>query len=96
MIGEDLGRNWFLDVDASGAVTIRPKGVLELLQPSGGLPVFSTDTLEEAEQLRVLLCWRARDGSGVYFLNDPPKNVEDLSRVAALFRTYYLPEPAER
>lgn len=94
MIREDLGRSWLLDVDASGAVTIRRKGV-RVLRPSGGLPVFSTDRLEEAEQLRLLFCRRANDGSGVYFLNDPPKNVEDLSRVSALFRTHYRPE-AER
>lgn len=86
MMREDLGRNFYLDVCANGSVHIREKGhQIE----DGLLPVFSTDTHEEAEKLRVRHCRLARDGSGLYFLSVPPQGVEDLGRVSDLFRKDY-------
>ena len=92
MIRDDLSRSFYLDVCAMGSVHIREKG-----QPiqDGLLPVFSTDTHDEAHELRVRYCRLARDGSGLYHLNERPESVEDLGRVSEMFRKSYankLPE----
>jgi len=82
---DDLGRKFRLDVFANGVVMIRNQG-----SPlDGALPVFSTDTHEQAESLRTQHCKLARDGSGIYRLNEPPADVDDLDRVSTLFRTSY-------
>jgi hypothetical protein len=78
----DLGKAYTLWVDAAGGVTVAPTG----RGVKGSLPVFSTDTEEQAKALRVRHCKLARDGSGLYFLNDPPKSVADLGKVSDLFR----------
>lgn len=90
MIRSDLGRAFTMSVCANGSVWIQRHGQLE----SGTLPVFSTDTHEEAEQIRVRHCRRAKDGSGLYFLNDPPPRKVDraqqfLGSVSDLFRKTY-------
>jgi len=77
-----LTKRFFIDVDAAGFVTIRERGSKDKRH---GLPVFSTDTREEAKALIVRHCKLARDGSGAYRLNDPPKDVEDLGRIRDLF-----------
>ena len=82
----DLDRQFFLDVDRAGFVVVRDRGVG---MSHGGLPVFSTDTYDQAMELIVLHCKLASDGSGLYRLNDPPRSVEDLSRVSDLFRTWF-------
>jgi hypothetical protein len=82
---EDMGRQWFLDVAACGAVQIRERG----LPMREGLPVFSTDTREQAESIRTLHCRLERDGSGTYRLNERPADVDDLERVSDLFRNAY-------
>lgn len=81
----DLGRLVTLWVDAAGCVTARERGS----GVDGSLPVFSTDTREQAEALQVRHCRLARDGSGLYFLTDTPRGVEDLSRVSDMFRETY-------
>lgn len=53
------------------------------------LPVFSTKTYDEARMLRTLHCRLARDGSGMYFLNNPPERVEDLDGVTDMLRASY-------
>jgi hypothetical protein len=78
----DLSRRFFLDVTQSGHVFIRQRG----RKPNGALPVYSTDTAEEAEQIRVRHCHLARDGSGLYRLNEFAGDIEDLFKVGALFR----------
>lgn len=83
MIRQDLSRAYVLTVCANGTVHIKDPGSAPV---DGTLPVFSTSTREEAEGLRVLHCKLARDGSGLYFLNEPPKDVDDLGRVSDLFR----------
>lgn len=85
-----LDRQFFLDVDAAGYVSIRERGSKDKRR---GLPVFSTDTREQAKALIVRHCRLARDGSGLYRLNDPPKDVDDLGRITELFRETYE-EPA--
>lgn len=84
----DLSRKFFLDVCARGTVHIRERG---RLQTGGGglLPVFSTDTHEQAESLRVLHCRLDRYGSGLYTLNDPPKDVAGLDAVSDMFRASF-------
>jgi len=53
--------------------------------------VFSTDTREQAESLRVLYCGLERDGSGTYRLNPSirPADVDGLDNVTDLFRRAY-------
>lgn len=79
----DLSRRFFLDVTQSGHVFIRSRGA----RIDGALPVYSTDTAEEAEQIRIRHCRSTRDGSGLYQLNDFGGEVDDLFAVGALFRT---------
>ncbi len=78
----DLSRRFLLDVTKDGAVCIRERGSGEV---TGGLPVYSTDTREEAESLRVDHCHLARDGSGIYRLNRFSGDVEALVAVAEMF-----------
>jgi hypothetical protein len=80
----ELSRRFLLDVTKDGAVHVRERGSGSC--PYGGLPVFSTDTREEAQSLIVRHCKLARDNSGVYHLNEFAGTVEDLSRVTKLFR----------
>lgn len=77
-----MGRPWILDVDANGNVTVRKQGS----KRDAGLPVFSTDTEAQARFLVATHCRLARDGSGIYTLNEPPKSVDDLSKVAEMFQ----------
>lgn len=83
---DDFSRRWFLDVAACGAVEIRERGKRKA---TSGLPVFTTDTREQAESLRVLHCRLERDGSGIYRLNSPPEDIDDLDGVTSLFRSTY-------
>jgi hypothetical protein len=82
---DDLSRQFFLDVCANGSVAIRERGQ----SADGRLPVFTTATHDEASQLRTLHCRLARDGSGIYFLNEPIDGVGDLANVADLFCASY-------
>ena len=82
----DLTRNWFLDCDRSGIITIRRRGQ-DVFVPQG-LPVFSTDTLEEACAIRATHCRRLR-GDMIYVLIKPPVNLRDLKRVSDAFRKTY-------
>lgn len=91
MTTDDMGRRFLIDVDAAGCTTIRERGKGK---NTGGLPVFSTDTREEAESLIVRHCRLARDHSGLYFLNDPPHTVADLDRVSELFRATHAAKMA--
>jgi hypothetical protein len=86
MTKDDLSRRFILDVCASGSVAIRERG---MVIGDGRLPVFSTDTYDEANELRVLHCRLARDGSGVYFLNDKPDEWAELDPVTEMFRQSY-------
>lgn len=80
----DLGRKQTLWVDAAGCVTVASKG----RSVEGSLPVFSVDTTEAAERIQVHFCRLAQDGSGLYFLNDPPKDVDGLGAVSDMFRAF--------
>lgn len=84
----DLERDWFLDVCAAGSVHIRQRGKRPR-RKTMLLPVFSTDTEYQASMLRVMHCRLARDGSGLYHLNEPPTGIDDLPRIAAMFRASY-------
>ena len=79
----DLSRKYMISVCAAGSFHIREPGAKSV---KGTLPVFSTDTREEAESLRVYHCRLARDGSGLYFLNEPPAGVEGLAVVSSMLR----------
>jgi hypothetical protein len=85
MIKSDLGRDFTISVCAAGSVWIQRQGQLE----KGTLPVFSTDTREQAEKVRRRHCRLAPDGSGLYFLTNPPNSVEDLGAVSDLFRATF-------
>lgn len=84
---DDLGRQYFVDVDAAGFAFVRERGSGK--SPHGALPVFSTDTHEQAKMLIVTHCRLARDGSGLYRLNNPPQSVQDLGEVSDLLRATY-------
>jgi len=86
MTRDDLSRRYLMTVCALGSVHIHELGASPV---EGTLPVFSTHTREEAESLRVQHCRLARDGSGLYHLNEPPKDVRDLGRVSDTFRQSY-------
>jgi hypothetical protein len=81
----DLGRRFKVDVTANGAVLIR-----DMKQPGAkmvGLPVYSTDTHEEAQSLITLRCRLARDRSGTYQLKQlRAGDIAKLDDVAAMFR----------
>lgn len=92
----DLDRPYMLDVMASGHVFVRGPGQKP---EEGSLPVFSTDTREEAQQMIVRNCKLARDNSGLYRLNDwpaepPTDSVAALGKVSDLFRLQYAREKA--
>jgi len=76
-----MGGQWIIDVDAAGNDVVRAQGV----KRREGLPVFTTDTEAQASFLVVRHCRLARDGSGIYTLNEPPQSVGDLPRVADMF-----------
>lgn len=77
-----LSRRVILDVWANGAVTIRERG----FESDGGLPVFSVDTLEEAEALRVRFCVLSRIDNSTYFLPRFKMNdIEELGRATVMF-----------
>lgn len=77
-----LSRRFFLDVTKSGHVFIRERGG----ELNGALPVYSVDTAEEAEQIRVRHCRLAKGGSGLYQLNEFSRDVDELFAVGELFR----------
>lgn len=83
---DDLSRRFFLDVTQSGHVFIRERGGKQSGKLNGALPVYSVDTAEEAEQLRVRHCRLAKDGSGLYQLNEFSGDVHDLFAVGDMFR----------
>jgi hypothetical protein len=87
MLASDFGRRFIMTVAASGHVYIHERG--RRAEP-GTLPVFTTDTREQAEAIRVRHCKFASDGSGLYRLNDPPGNVDQLSDVSDLFRSAFI------
>lgn len=76
-----MSKPWILDCDANGNIVVREPGA----KRAEGLPVFSTDTKHQAEFLQVTHCRLARDGSGIYTLNDPPRSVDQLADVAEMF-----------
>lgn len=91
---DDLSRQFFLDVMQSGHVFVRERGAP---RRNGALPAFSTDTREQAEQIIVYFCRLARDGSGLYQLNDGDlRDLDDLNRTADLFRRHYETVQARR
>ncbi|GAB5541334.1 MAG: hypothetical protein SangKO_010940 [Sandaracinaceae bacterium] len=86
-VGDHLRRRFILDVEKSGHVFVRDR---ESNAASQGLPVFSTDTREEAEGLIVRCCVLESNGSGLYRLNDWPlpegATLDDLERAAETFQ----------
>jgi hypothetical protein len=83
----DLSRRFIISVCANGSMHICDKRNNRL--ESGTLPVFSTNTKAEAEALRVRHCRLARDGSGLYFLNERPANVGALAGVSDMLRGWW-------
>lgn len=83
MTKDDLSRPYLLDVCAAGTVHIRGPGDAKV---KGTLPVFSADTEEQAKIIRVTHCRLARDGSGLYALNETPQSIDDLANVSDMFR----------
>lgn len=57
-------------------------------QHTAGLPVFSTETKYQAKFLVVTHCKLARDGSGIYTLDQPPpRSLDELDGISELFAT---------
>lgn len=83
----DLSRRFIISVCANGSMHICDKRN-DKLEP-GTLPVFSTNTKAEAEALRVRHCRLARDGSGLYFLNERPANWTALAGVSDMLREWW-------
>jgi hypothetical protein len=82
---DDLSRKFLLDVTADGSVFVRERGKDD--RYPGSLPVFSTDTRKQANSLIVRYCRRAKDGSGIYRLNDFDGELNSLDAWAETFRT---------
>lgn len=84
---EDLSRRFMIDAMASGHCSVRERSERS---HKGSLPVFSTNTAEEAKSLLVLLCVFERDGSGYR----APVNgeLEDLYAFRDKCRAAYKPE----
>lgn len=98
----DYDRPWILEVSGNGVVNIRDKNAKtdrRRKSPDGSmyLPVFSTNTEDEARSLVVSHCKHTNDGSDLYKLNpslfDPNANDVDrlnaLNRVSSTFRQTY-------
>ncbi len=83
----DLSRRFIISVCANGSCHICDKSNERLER--GTLPVFLTNTKAEAEALRVRHCRLARDGSGLYFLNERPKDVNALAGVSDMLREWW-------
>lgn len=81
----ELARPFVIDVNASGHCTVRERG--KAWVGSGGIPVFSTDTKEQAETLIATYAKRQYDGS--MRLNNPPRSTADLPEITELFRKAY-------
>lgn len=92
-MSQAFSRRYVIDCCANGSLHIRRRGQR---MPQGLLPVFSTDTEEEAKTLRVRHCKLARDGSDLYHLNERPKGIEDLPNVTATLRATYEEMQARR
>jgi hypothetical protein len=88
----DLSRRFIISVCANGTCHIHDKSNEKPVR--GTLPVFSTNTKEEAESLRVYHCRLARDGSGLYSLNERPRDVSDLAGVSDMLRASYAKRTA--
>lgn len=84
----NLGRPYVLYASANGAVIISERG--EKQWPTGYLPFFSTDTHEQASSLQVRFCKLARNGSGIYFLNEFKEgDLDELHRWSGVFAESY-------
>jgi hypothetical protein len=86
----DLSRKFSLDVTADGAVFVRSRGAR---LRSGAMPVFSTDTREQATGLQVRHCRlsydKTRSGAGIYRLNEVPVDFDALAGVSDMMRASY-------
>src|SRR5262245_22457417 len=94
MVREDLSRRYFIDVTADGAAFVRGHGTPVTV----GVPGFWCDTYEQAKALIVLHCRLARDGSGVYHLNEwnGGAGLDALYGWSARFRASYAQMKAKR
>lgn len=81
---DDLTRKFLLDVTADGSVFVRERG--NGSRYPGSLPVFSTNTREQADSLVIRHARRAKDGSGIYRLNDFRSDLDSLDEWAETFR----------
>lgn len=84
----DFGRRFIIDVERDGVATVRDR---DRDEPSKGLPIFTTDTRDEAESLIIRHCKLSRYGTGEYRLNDWPLDatLDDLYAAGAKFRESY-------
>lgn len=89
MIKTDLSRRYVLSVSKNGACFIKDRDRRNEGLESGTLPVFSTNTHEEAEMLIVRHCRLSREDGETYFLNNPPVDLDDLGRISDLFRVTF-------
>jgi hypothetical protein len=85
-------RRFKLAIFACGAVELRDS-LEKMAGPIGALPLFSTDTREQADALIARLCRLERtkdaDGNSIYRVNDRPSGIEDLDALTEAFAAEY-------
>lgn len=93
-----LSRRFLIYVIPSGTVFIGDRNMPLLLSAPvaisddvvrRALPFYSTDTREEAEALVTRFCRLARDGTGLYSLNEPPADIDALGGLSEMFRVQH-------
>jgi hypothetical protein len=88
-------RRFMIHVCKDGTVTYRDKSIGEKVFNGRALPVFSVDTAEEAEQIRVRFCklqygdHPLMPGKPWYKVFPFSGELEDLDRVRNLFAEFY-------
>jgi hypothetical protein len=93
-----LTRSYLLEVYKSGEVMIRARGEP---MPEGVLPVYSTDSREEAEMIQVRCCVLSRVDNQTYRLNPNLRNdgqltLEDLPMLTEMFKQIHEQQRAAK
>lgn len=92
---EAYDRRFMIHVCKDGTVTYRDKSIGEKVFNGRALPVFSVDTADEAERIRVRFCklqyghHPLMPGKPWYKLNEFSGELEDLDRVRNMFAEFY-------
>lgn len=88
---DDLKWEFFIDVMASGHCSIRDR---KSRPRKGALPIFTTQTAEDAKSLLIRYCVSSRDGSG-YAVPNFGGELDDLYAFGDKLRAGYAARLAE-